>query len=411
MTGLATRLGTSTDFGGGTRAGVTLLYDYYDFRTTSPVAFNSISPWDTVQRYGAAFPVTSRFGDDWVLGVAPSVEWFKENGARSSDALTWGATFSAVRLYPGGNRLGLGLAAFDRIEDTSLVPFLIVDWRLGDRWRLINPLPSRADRGRRPRTRLPLRRRLEPGPGLRGPGVPVPPRGERPDAERNRRRTAGARVPARHLRHESEHGAACICRRRHGRPPARRGCVRQPAARGRSRQYPAVRADSHRAVLDRRASVAAPARAHPGLPAVVGAADGRAEATGVRGGDGRAGGVVQHPAAGRRATRTAAARPPGDGAALPVAVAGRRRRRGTPGLRSTPAAQPRPGRLSTAVATRQRAQPVHGLHLAAAGDGAMRRRRRRRRLPLPRHQPAHRRATGCRGSAAGPCDPGRAFAR
>jgi hypothetical protein len=142
MTGLATRLGTSTDFGGGTRAGVTLLYDYYDFRTTSPVAFNSISPWDTVQRYGAAFPVTSRFGDDWVLGVAPSVEWFKENGARSSDALTWGATFSAVRLYPGGNRLGLGLAAFDRIEDTSLVPFLIVDWRLGDRWRLINPLPS-----------------------------------------------------------------------------------------------------------------------------------------------------------------------------------------------------------------------------------------------------------------------------
>jgi hypothetical protein len=141
MTGVATRLGTLTDFGGGTRAGVTLTYDYYDFRSTEPIAFGSVPPWDKVQRYGAAFPVMSRVGDGWVLGVAPAVEWFKENGASSSDALVWGATFSAVRLYPGGNRIGLGLAAFDRIEDTSLVPFLIVDWRFGDRWRLINPLP------------------------------------------------------------------------------------------------------------------------------------------------------------------------------------------------------------------------------------------------------------------------------
>jgi hypothetical protein len=142
MTGVATRLGTLTDFGGGTRAGVTLTYDYYDFRSTEPIAFGSVPPWGKVQRYGATFPVMSRVGEGWVLGVAPSVEWFKENDASSSDALVWGATFSAVRLYQGGNRIGLGLAAFDRIEDTSLIPFLIVDWRFGDRWRLINPLPS-----------------------------------------------------------------------------------------------------------------------------------------------------------------------------------------------------------------------------------------------------------------------------
>jgi hypothetical protein len=142
LTGLLTRIGTSTALSRDTRAGITLTYDYFDYSSSGPVAFNSVAPWNKVQRYGAAFPLTTRVGDGWALGVAPAVDWFLENGASTSDALTWGATFSAIRLYPGGNRLGLGLAAFDRIEDKSLVPFLIVDWRLGERWRLLNPLPS-----------------------------------------------------------------------------------------------------------------------------------------------------------------------------------------------------------------------------------------------------------------------------
>lgn len=35
-----------------------------------------------------------------------------------------------------------GLGVYDQIEKTSVFPVVIVDWRLNDRWRLVNPLPS-----------------------------------------------------------------------------------------------------------------------------------------------------------------------------------------------------------------------------------------------------------------------------
>lgn len=47
-----------------------------------------------------------------------------------------------VKQFGGGNRLGVGLGVYDQIEKTSVFPVVIVDWRLNDLWRLVNPLPS-----------------------------------------------------------------------------------------------------------------------------------------------------------------------------------------------------------------------------------------------------------------------------
>lgn len=141
MRGAVARLGTSFDLGGGTRAGVTVSYDYFDFNFDKPAAFGGAAPWDKLLRTGIAIPLMFRVGDGWLVGATPSADWFRENGA-SGDALAWGATFSAVRVYADGNRLGLGLGAFNKIEDHTVIPFLIVDWRLGENWRLVNPLPN-----------------------------------------------------------------------------------------------------------------------------------------------------------------------------------------------------------------------------------------------------------------------------
>ena len=140
--GVILRGGASYDFGGGTRAGVTLNYDYLDYSFSSPSSLGFKPPWGIVQRYGVSIPLTFDVGDGWNVGVAPSVDWFKENGADSGDSLTWGALVSATKRFEDGNRLGLGVGAFDRIEKTSVFPFLIVNWRLGERWRVINPVPS-----------------------------------------------------------------------------------------------------------------------------------------------------------------------------------------------------------------------------------------------------------------------------
>lgn len=140
--GAVVRGGASRDFGGGTRAGVTLNYDYLDYSFSTPNSLAARSPWGVVQRYGLSLPISFAVGDGWRLGVAPSVDWFRENGASTGDSLVWGALFSATRRFADGNLIGLGVGAYDGIEKTSVFPFLLVDWRLGERWRLINPLAS-----------------------------------------------------------------------------------------------------------------------------------------------------------------------------------------------------------------------------------------------------------------------------
>jgi hypothetical protein len=126
----------------GVRAGVTLNYDYHDYSFSNPAAFGGVAPWNIVQRYGAAVPLSFEVRDGWSVGVAPSVDWFRENGADTGESLSWGAIVSATKRFADGNRLGFGVGVFDRIEETSAFPFLIVDWRLGDRWRLVNPLAA-----------------------------------------------------------------------------------------------------------------------------------------------------------------------------------------------------------------------------------------------------------------------------
>jgi hypothetical protein len=140
--GVIARVGTSIGFDGGLRAGVTLNYDYVDYSFDNPTAFGGVAPWKVIQRYGFAVPMSMSLQDGWSLGVAPSMDWFRENGASTSDALVWGATFTAAKRFDDGNVLGLGLAAFSGIEENTFFPFPVVNWRFSPRWRLINPLPA-----------------------------------------------------------------------------------------------------------------------------------------------------------------------------------------------------------------------------------------------------------------------------
>jgi hypothetical protein len=136
------RAGATRDLGGGNGVGVTFNYDYNDYSFSNPVAFGGVAPWNIVQRYGVAVPLTFGLSDGWSLGFVPSVDWFRENGAKSGDSLVWGAIVSGTKRFADGNRIGLGVGVYDRIDKTQAVPFLLVDWRLGARWRIVNPLPA-----------------------------------------------------------------------------------------------------------------------------------------------------------------------------------------------------------------------------------------------------------------------------
>jgi len=138
--GAITRLGVTRRLGERGLWGLTLNYDYTDYRFDDPGAFGGEAPWNDVQRVGLSVPiqfVTGRWG--WL--VAPSVDYFRETGADWNDALTYGAVVSAARQFSSG-RLGLGLGVFNRLEKVKVFPFVPVDWRLSKRWRLTNPLAA-----------------------------------------------------------------------------------------------------------------------------------------------------------------------------------------------------------------------------------------------------------------------------
>jgi len=140
--GIILRGGAAYSLGGANSVGVTLNYDYLDYSFSSPSSLGLRPPWGIVQRYGFTLPLSFDVGDGWSVQAAPSVDWFRENGASSSDSIIWGALVSGTKRFDDGNRLGLGVGVYDRIDTTAVFPFLIVDWRLGDRWRVINPVPS-----------------------------------------------------------------------------------------------------------------------------------------------------------------------------------------------------------------------------------------------------------------------------
>ncbi|HTO48425.1 MAG TPA: hypothetical protein VML91_12375 [Burkholderiales bacterium] len=136
------RAGATRDLGGGNGVGVTFNYDYNDYSFSNPVAFGGVAPWNIVQRYGVAVPLTFGLSDGWSIGFVPSVDWFRENGAKSGDSLVWGGVVSGTKRFADGNRIGFGVGVYDRIEKTQALPFLLVDWRFSDRWRLVNPLAA-----------------------------------------------------------------------------------------------------------------------------------------------------------------------------------------------------------------------------------------------------------------------------
>lgn len=139
---LMLRAGGGWRLGSQLRAGVTVSYDFLDYRFENPTAFGGNAPWDIVNRFGVAVPLSWAAESGWFASVVPSFEWFGENGSSWGDAMSYGATLSGGKAFAADKRLGLGVGVFSRPEDTTIFPFLVVDWPLTDRLRLTNPLTA-----------------------------------------------------------------------------------------------------------------------------------------------------------------------------------------------------------------------------------------------------------------------------
>lgn len=119
--------------------GVSVNFSYEDWHFDAPGAFGGIDPWDEAYQSGLSIPFTYAAANDWFLGFTPTVNFAGESGADFFDALEYGAFVTAVKKVHSNLILGIGLGAYEQIEDTNIFPILIVDWWINDRLRLSNP--------------------------------------------------------------------------------------------------------------------------------------------------------------------------------------------------------------------------------------------------------------------------------
>jgi hypothetical protein len=123
-----------------TTVGLSLKYDVDDYDFSEDTAFAGMAPWNDARRVGIGVPIFVRLPNSWSFSLSPAVNWLNEQGADSSESISYGATTFALKSYSRDKSIGLGAGVFRDIDDDSRVfPFIAVDWRFNEQWRLSNP--------------------------------------------------------------------------------------------------------------------------------------------------------------------------------------------------------------------------------------------------------------------------------
>jgi hypothetical protein len=123
-------------------AGLALRYDYEDWKFSRPVAFGGVAPWSHLNAPNISLDLGYAFDSDLQVGISPLFGWAFESGAKTSDALTYGAILAATKVFSPSLMLGVGVGVVRQIDETKVFPFAIVRWQINDRWQLGNPFPA-----------------------------------------------------------------------------------------------------------------------------------------------------------------------------------------------------------------------------------------------------------------------------
>lgn len=126
-----------------TNLGISLSYDVDDYDFGGTTEFGGMAPWNDARRFGISFPIFSRLPNNWAFNFSPAVNWLKEQGADSSESISYGATTFLLKSFSREKSIGLGAGVFREIDDdTKVFPFIAVNWKFNDYWRLTNPFDA-----------------------------------------------------------------------------------------------------------------------------------------------------------------------------------------------------------------------------------------------------------------------------
>jgi hypothetical protein len=123
--------------------GLSLKYDVDDYDFSGTTEFGGVAPWNDARRYGIGIPIFARLRNNWSFSISPAVNWLQEQGADSSESIAYGATTFVLKSFSREKSIGLGAGVFREIDDdTEAFPFIAVDWKFNEHWRLSNPFDA-----------------------------------------------------------------------------------------------------------------------------------------------------------------------------------------------------------------------------------------------------------------------------
>lgn len=119
--------------------GLGLSFDYENWNFSGIDGLAGIDLWDEIFRPGISLPIAYSTTNQWRLMAIPSVEFAGASGAETDESLSYGAVISAMHAAGPNLRIGVGAGVFDRLDEWEAFPFLAIDWKIDDRFKISNP--------------------------------------------------------------------------------------------------------------------------------------------------------------------------------------------------------------------------------------------------------------------------------
>ncbi len=95
-----------------------------------------------LERRSVSLPATVALSRTFVVGVSPVAQWAYDEHANAGDGWIYGGIVSAVGVLGPGRVLGAGASVTRQFYSVKTSSFVVVDWRLAERVRIANAIPS-----------------------------------------------------------------------------------------------------------------------------------------------------------------------------------------------------------------------------------------------------------------------------
>jgi hypothetical protein len=133
------RLDLNRSLGRGESIGFSLGADFRDYDFSGISTLTDEAPWGKVAEYTAGISWRKPIGDDGLVFLAPSIEFARGEGADWGDSIRFGTIASYGHRFSENLTVGIGAGIYTGLEETKAFPVLLVDWRIGENWRVGNP--------------------------------------------------------------------------------------------------------------------------------------------------------------------------------------------------------------------------------------------------------------------------------